>query len=88
MTAPLLTPRVEERTRVLAQEIAAAFRAKRIEKGDRQGDVAKYLGMRDYADICEFERKPRVNMMLGKAVRMLAVYGLTLKVVPIARGGQ
>lgn len=43
MTAPHLSPRVDEASRKLVREIADAFKAKRTARGDRQRDVAQYL---------------------------------------------
>lgn len=85
MTAPILTARVEERARGVAVKIAKTFREARVAKGDRQLDVAQYVGIRE-KEVGAFENRPALHMSLAKAVRMLNIYGLTLDVVPMEKG--
>lgn len=86
MTAPRMTLRQEGRARLLAREIGAAFRAERLARRDRVRDIGQYLGLRgDNGNVARFERHATPNMTLSIAVRYLAIYGLTLAVVPVER---
>jgi transcriptional regulator with XRE-family HTH domain len=86
MTAPRVSQRNAVRASLLAREIGATVRRERLAKGDDLKDLARNLGTGESSigNISDFERNPRANMMLGKAVAMLNLYGYTLEIVRIA----
>jgi transcriptional regulator with XRE-family HTH domain len=85
MTAPLLSAKQAESARVVAREIGAAIRRERLSRGDRLQDLREYLGLKSSCHVSQFERGTVPNLMLGTALRYLAVYNLTLAVVPMRK---
>ncbi len=86
MTAPRMSIRQQDRARLLARDIGAAFRRERLARGDAQRDVAACIGISNAHVVSRFENGATPNLMLGTAVRFLALYGLTLSITKAPRG--
>lgn len=87
MTAPRLLPHVRGRADALLREIGSTFRRARKARGDKQGDLAAYFGMRRRStdNISRFERG-RTGARVDTAVRYLNLYGYTLRVARLKEG--
>lgn len=81
MTAPKLSPADILAATDIAGQIGAGFKAARLRAGDQQKNVAYRLGVRTHI-VTRFEAGREANLKLGRAIRLLRLYNLTLAVVP------